>query len=412
MMPLTANGYDRPELNDLRDDINALFVKYFGDGIDLDDEQTPGMIAGILSEVDDTLESLAQGVYNSFFVLKSSGANLDDLAAEISVYRKPATNAYVYLQIDGYVDPDSPTVIPEGTQFSTPDGQLFSTLADIMITKQATYVDSGGNTQPLIDDDSNPLGRQTVQAVATDTGTDSNVMPATIVNPVNSIDGFYAVTNLQAATGGTDAETDDALRQRILDNRKSAENSTPNGIQTAIKNLTGVTDVRLVNNNTMNTDSHGNPPKSVHLYVIGGDDSQISQKFFDVLPPQTKTIGSVIGMATDVGGRQYTVSFDRAETVPIYVELDLNVNSTVFDTDNGPKIIKTNILNYFDTLNMGDKVLYSKLFGPGYSPAGVTDVAVKLGTNPKTLTETDISISDFQLAVISSDNITINVIEN
>lgn len=120
MMPLTANGYDRPELDDLRDNINALFVKYFGDGIDLDDEQTPGMIAGILSEVDDTLESLAQGGYNSFFVLKSSGANLDDLAAEISVYRKPATNAYVYLQIDGYVDPDSPTVIPEGTQFSTP----------------------------------------------------------------------------------------------------------------------------------------------------------------------------------------------------------------------------------------------------------------------------------------------------
>ena len=61
---------------------------------------------------------------------------------------------------------------------------------------------------------------------------------------------------------------------------------------------------------------------------------------------------------------------------------------------------------------MGDKVLYSKLFGPGYSPAGVTDVAVKLGANPKTLAETDISVSDFQLAVISSDNITINVIEN
>ena len=107
-MPLTTNGYDRPELDDLRNDINDLFVKYFGDGIDLADEQTPGMVAGILSEVDDTLESLAQGVYNSFFVLKSSGANLDDWAAEISLHRKPATNAYVYLQIDGYVDPFLP----------------------------------------------------------------------------------------------------------------------------------------------------------------------------------------------------------------------------------------------------------------------------------------------------------------
>ncbi|MDT7020162.1 baseplate J/gp47 family protein, partial [Levilactobacillus namurensis] len=219
-MPLTTDtGFDRKELDDLRDDINALFIKRFGDGIDLDDSQTPGMLAGVLSEVDDTLEKLAQGVYNSFFVLKSSGANLDDLAAELEVYRKPAVNAYVELQIDGYVDPDSPTIIPEETQFSTPDGQVFSTMADTKITQQATYVDSGGNTQPLEDDDGNVLGRQIVQAVAIETGTASNVMPNTIVNPEDSIDGFYAVTNPSAATGGGDPETDDELRQRVLANR-------------------------------------------------------------------------------------------------------------------------------------------------------------------------------------------------
>lgn len=408
-MPLTANGYDRPELDDLRDDINALFIKYFGDGIDLDDEQTPGMLAGILSEVDDSLEQLAQGVYNSFFVLKSSGANLDDLGAELNVYRKAATYAYVELQIDGYVDPDSPTVIPEGTQFATPDGQTFATQADVTITQQATYKDDGGNSQPLVDDDGNALGRQIVQAAAMETGTDSNVMPNTVVNPINSIDGFYAVTNLAAAAGGTDAETDDALRQRILANRQSTENSTVNGIQTAIKNLTGVTDVRLVNNNTMKTDSYGNPAKSVHLYVIGGSDADISQKFFDVLPPQTNTVGSVVGTATDIGGRQAAISFDRAETVPVYVEVDLTIDDTVFDTDNGPQQIKTNILNYFDTLTMGSKVLYSKLYGPAYSPSGVTDVSVKLGTDSDSLSETDVSVNDFQLAVTSADNITVNI---
>ncbi|MBU7539412.1 baseplate J/gp47 family protein [Levilactobacillus brevis] len=230
-MPLTTDtGFDRKELDDLRDDINALFIKRFGDGIDLDDSQTPGMLAGVLSEADDTLDKLAQGVYNSFFVLKSSGANLDDLAAELEVYRKPAVNAYVDLQIDGYVDPDSPTIIPEETQFSTPDGQVFSTMADTTITQQASYVDSGGNTQPLKDDDGNALGRQIVQAVAIETGTASNVMPNTIINPEDSIDGFYAVTNPSAATGGGDPETDDELRQRVLANRLNTPNSTPNGI--------------------------------------------------------------------------------------------------------------------------------------------------------------------------------------
>ena len=411
-MPLTTDtGFDRKELDDLRDDINALFIKRFGDGIDLDDSQTPGMLAGVLSEVDDTLEKLAQGVYNSFFVLKSSGANLDDLAAELEVYRKPAVNAYVELQIDGYVDPDSPTIIPEETQFSTPDGQVFSTMADTTITQQATYVDSGGNTQPLEDDDGNALGRQLVQAVAIETGTASNVMPNTIINPEDSIDGFYAVTNPSAATGGGDPETDDELRQRVLANRLNTPNSTPDGIQTAIKNLSGVTDVRLINNNTMSADSYGNPAKSVHLYVIGGADADIVQTYFDYLPPQSNTVGSVMGTATDIGGRQYIVAFDRAETVPVFIKVDIHIDDTKFDTDNGPANIKTNIINYFDTLGMGDKVLYSKLFAPAYSPVGVTDVALTLGTSLDKLTEADVSVSDFQLAVTSSANITVNIIE-
>lgn len=334
-MPLTTDtGFDRKELDDLRDDINALFIKRFGDGIDLDDSQTPGMLAGVLSEVDDTLEKLAQGVYNSFFVLKSSGANLDDLAAELEVYRKPAVNAYVDLQIDGYVDPDSPTIIPEETQFSTPDGQVFSTMADTTITQQASYVDSGGNTQPLKDDDGNALGRQIVQAAAIETGTASNVMPNTIINPEDSIDGFYAVTNPSAATGGGDPETDDELRQRVLANRLNTPNSTPNGIQTAIKNLSGVTDVRLINNNTMSADSYGNPAKSVHLYVIGGADTDIIQTYFDYLPPQSNTIGSVMGTATDIGGRQHIVAFDRAKTVPVFIKVDIHIDDTKFDTDN------------------------------------------------------------------------------
>ena len=411
-MPLTTDtGFDRKELDDLRDDINALFIKRFGDGIDLDDSQTPGMLAGVLSEVDDTLEKLAQGVYNSFFVLKSSGANLDDLAAELEVYRKPAVNAYVDLQIDGYVDPDSPTIIPEETQFSTPDGQVFSTMADTKITQPATYVDSGGNKQPLEDDDGNALGRQIVQAVAIDTGTASNVMPNTIINPEDSIDGFYAVTNPSAATGGGDPETDDELRQRVLANRLNTPNSTPDGIQTAIKNLSGVTDVRLINNNTMSKDSYGNPAKSVHLYVIGGADADIIQTYFDYLPPQSNTIGSVMGTATDIGGRQYIVAFDRAETVPVFIKVDIHIDDTKFDTDNGPASIKTNIVNYFDTLGMGDKVLYSKLFAPVYSPVGVTDVALTLGTSLDKLTEADVSVSDFQLAVTNSANITVNIIE-
>lgn len=408
-MPLTNKGYDRPELNDLRTDINALFVKYFGDGIDMDDSQTTGLLAGVLSEFSEELEELGQGVYNAMFVLKSNGANLDDLAAEEDVYRKPATFAVVDLQLDGYVDTDTPTDIPEGTQFSTPDGQIFVTAADVKISTAASYTDAGGNLQPLIDEDGNPLGRATVVANALESGTAGNVMSNTITNAEESLDGFAAVTNLQAATGGGDIENDDTLRLRVLANRESKPNSTVSGIETAIKNVIGVQDVRLVNNQTMTTDSFGNPAKSLHLYVIGGDDATIAQTYFDHLPPVTNTVGSVVGAATDVGGSEYIVMFDRAETVPVYVEIDLTVDGTQFDTDNGPIQIKQAVMNYFDTLKMGGKVLYSKLFSPAYIPAGVKDATVKLGISADALNTADITTSAFQLPVTVANNITIKV---
>lgn len=431
-MPLTAKGYDLQAIGDCRTAINQLFIQRFGEGIDMDDDQTPGLIAGILSEISSDLDSVAAGVYSSFFVLKSNGANLDDLGVEEGIFRKPATYATTDLQIEAYPQ----TTIPEGTEFSTQDGQIFSTTSDLIINSQASYVDDGGHTQPLTDDDGNPLGQDTVEVASLETGVDNNVMPNTIINSEEAIDGFYSCTNPNGATGGADQETDDQYRIRILANRVHPANSTVSGIETAIGNVDGVKDVRLVNNNTMETDQYGNPRKSIHLYVIGGQANDIAQALFDVLPPVTTTVGTVAGLADDVAGRSYTVFFDRATTVPIYIELDLKVDNTIFDSDASPTTIKNNVLNYFDTLSMGDSVLYSKLFGPAYSVQGVNDVVVKLGTEPPvpnptdtsitptidgaqisakpsdvsgTLQSADIPISDFQLAVTSVDDITVNV---
>jgi len=429
---MTNNGYDRPEIGELRDDINALFIQYFGEGIDLDDDQTPGLLAGVLSEVSDTIEQVGQGVYNAFFVLKSSGANLDDIGAEEGLYRKSASNSNVTLQIDA--DPN--TVIPEGTQFSTDDAQIFETTDDLTIGEATTYVDTGGIVQPLQDDDGNPLGRGTVQAISQDTGDDMNVMPNTIINSEEALDGFNSVTNLDGAQGGGNAETDDQYRIRILENRKHPINSTVSGIETALMNVNGVQDVRIVNNIEMTPDEYGNPAKSIHVYVIGGDAGDIAQALFDVLPPVTRTIGSVAAMAKDIAGKIVPIMFDRATTVPIYIEVDIKADPSTFDSDNGEQMIKNNIMNYFDTLSMGDAVLYSRLFAPAYSASGVKDVTIKLGTkspvndpdeisvsptiegaqisvtlspNSGTLLTKDIQVSDFQLAQTSVNNIAINV---
>lgn len=396
-------GYVRPELDELREKINQFFYQEYGTGIDMQDNQTPGMFAGVMAKAWDKLEQTAQGVCHAMLVLSSKGANLDDLAADEKIDRKPETYASVELEITGYLQ----ATVPAGTEFSTDSGTIFVTASDVTISNQG--VDAKGIL--LVDDDGDALGRVTVAANALETGVDSNVMPNTVINPEESLDGFYSVTNPGAATGGGEAETDQELQLRIISNRISKPNSTDSGVETAVKNVPGVKDAHIVTNRTMETDEYGNPPKTAHLYVIGGADADIATAFLTYRPLLANTIGKISAIGTDIGGKQKTINFDRAETVPIYVTVGLKVDGTVFDSDTGPNTIKKNIISYFDTLTMGDGVPYSKMFGPAYSPAGVKDVSVALGMSTDIVKEQDITVSTFQLAVIAANNITVNVEE-
>lgn len=407
-MPLdTKTGWKRPEFEELRDRVNQYFIAEYGEGIDLDDEQSSGMLSAVITKAWDKFEQSAEGVLHSLYVLQTYGGNLDNRAAEEGIARKPETYASTELQITGYLQAS----IPEGTEFSTETGQIFATAADVVVTTQGTMKDESGAVVPLVDDDGDAMGIVAVGANALEPGVDGNVMPNTIVNSEEALDGFYSVANPSAAVGGGPAETDQELQLRIIANRTNHPNSTDKGIETAVSNISGVKGVRLIDNRTMKTDSYGNPPKTLHLYVIGGDDQEVAQTYSDQLPPRTETVGGITATVTDDGNKSMAIQFDRAETVPVFITIGLKVDGTSFDTDNGPAAIKQNIVGYFDTLTMGSQVLYSKMFGPAYSPAGVNDVSVALGTTADNVKEQDIPVTDFQLAVTSTDAITITVEE-
>lgn len=408
-MPATDKGWQREEIDELREDIDQLFRNKFSDSIDMDDDQTPGMLAGVLSEWSNLLEQLTAGIESSYLVLKATGTHIDDIGADEGIYRHQPSYASVELQVDVYTDPDSPVLIPEGSQFSTADGQIFETLADVTVTDPTTITGEDGKPASLQDDDGNALGRVMISANADDPGTESNVMPNSIVNAEQAIDGFYAVTNPNGATGGGDIETDNELRLRIMDNREHPSNGSKNGNETAIRNVEGVKDVHIINNTEMTADQYGNPAKSAHLYVIGGDDQAVANAFFTAMPLLTHTIGKISKAVTDVGGKTSTVNFDRATTIPIYIDLELSTDPLSFDETSGPAAIKANILSYFDTLNMGNTVLYSKLFGPVYAVTGINDVDITLGTDKTKLAGSDVTVDQFNLAVTSVDDITINI---
>nr|DAW46096.1 MAG TPA: Baseplate J like protein [Caudoviricetes sp.] len=117
----------------------------------------------------------------AFFLLDASGEVIDKRAEEYGLTRKPGTMATATITITGA------ETLPEDTIVQTSDG-----------------------LQYLIQSDG-------VTAKAVEAGTKYNVAAGEIDTLATSVSGVTAITNAEAAAGGTEPETDAELTNRILD---------------------------------------------------------------------------------------------------------------------------------------------------------------------------------------------------
>jgi uncharacterized phage protein gp47/JayE len=125
---------------------------------------------------------------DKYFVDTTYGEYLDRRASDYGVYRKPATFASTTLTITG----TDGTLIPADTRFYS-DTVYFKSLTPATI--------SGGSI--------------TVSVVCELEGTLGNVPANTITNLEQAIVGVTSVTNVNPVTNGTDAESDELLKERV-----------------------------------------------------------------------------------------------------------------------------------------------------------------------------------------------------
>ncbi|WP_121615205.1 baseplate J/gp47 family protein [Virgibacillus halodenitrificans] len=142
-------------------------------------------------------------VLNRGFTSSTFGVYLDLKAAERGLARQAAVKAIGYVSFTG----TEGTIIPVGTRIATPsDNQTPS--VEFETTKQATIDVSGEVVVPI---------------EAIEEGTVGVVGPGTISIIVSSITGVSSVMNKNSTFDGFDEESDESLRQRILNDNKQAE---------------------------------------------------------------------------------------------------------------------------------------------------------------------------------------------
>ena len=172
--------------------------------------------------------------------------------------------------------------------------------------------------------------------------------------------------------------------------------------------LPGVRDVNPVENDKADADRWGNPPYTVHIYVLGGNDNDIANVIVNHMAAGITLVGSKAMDVQDATGNPRTVHFDHAIDKPIYVKVKLTVDEG-WNDDEGADDVKAAIADYINHLIIGKTLFLTRLYPLVYSVDGVDEAVITIGTNPNSLGSNDIVNGINQAVSCDESNIEVDV---
>ncbi len=288
----------------------------------------------------------------------ADGIFQDALAAIYFLQRQPATATTVVCECSGLRG----TIIPAGSIVKSDNNYRFVSLDDAVISD---------------------TGSVAVTFVLTQTG----IIPVganTVTNIVTQIAGWDTVNNSSAGITGRNTESRSEFYARIK--RSAAVNSqgSINAIEAALANISGVTAVLLLENDTDTTVVKSGvtiQPHSICISIYGGDNDEIAEIIYKKKDMGCGTVGNTPLSYINGKGTLYNYNILRPEPAPVGIYI------TIYNTDNLPagitQSIKQAVFNNFQGLDgsvpvkMGE-VLYASRFAQAVSGAGAVYKSIKI----------------------------------
>ena len=164
---------------------------------------------------------------------KTTGSDLDDLATDYRLERLTGTTATVTLMFYVSAEPTANIVIPQSTKAST-ISSIFVSPNTYSTQAEARFTAAAAATYYSFDRDRYEFP---VTAVCETAGLLGNVNSDYISKLASSVTGIDGVTNLTAAVGGSNSESDDDLRSRIQAAILGRDLNTVNGLKLYARSL-------------------------------------------------------------------------------------------------------------------------------------------------------------------------------
>lgn len=382
---IDSTGYHFSDYPAFRLWLVGVYNGIYGADVYLGADSQDGQFISILAQAFYDTASLGAAVYNSFSPSTAQGTGLSRVVKINGLRRQSPSYSTVTVTIIGTTD----TVITNGV--------VQDTLQQKWNLPTVVTIPDSGTIDVL-------ATAQVIGAVFAEIATVN-----TIFTPTR---GWQTVTNAAAATPGAPVELDSQLRIRQAISTANPSLTVLDGTIGAVANLDGVTKVRGYENDGETTDGDGLPAHSITIVTVGGDDTEIAEAIAIHKTPGTKTNGDTVVPVTDVHGMPLNIRFQPATTATIWVTITIAQLPT-WSSDYG-QLIKDSLAAVINAGNIGDDVIYTKLFGPAYlnglAPGQTyTVVSIELKKNGGSFAPANVDL-DFDEDPVCDPNVNVTLI--
>lgn len=281
-----------------------------------------------------------------FFPEWSYSGWLDKHAARVGLSRKAAQAAETTLEITGVAG----TILPAGFLFATPKTAISENIEFAVV--ESVTISAEGTASPLVR--------------CTETGTIGNVPANSITLMSSPIGGVAVITNPKAATGGIETESDDALRERIMERERSNESSyvgNDNDYKRWAKEVDGVGSVVVV------PEWMGKGTGTVKLIVMDANGSPANNT---ILTAVYNHIISPDDRDSRLAPIEAILTVTTAEPISIAVSANVILEEGV-ELETVLAAYRTNLLAYFEEAKAENSVRYTRVCSVLSETAGVLD---------------------------------------
>lgn len=220
-----------------------------------------------------------------------------------------------------------------------------------------------------------------------------------------SVNGWLGVTNPFIIFESKPIEDDEDYRYRSKLMRNTSSAGKYNSILLALKSVRGVTYENVQENTSPSTTQSGIVNNGIAVTVMGGNEDDIALALFRSVSEGIHTVGTISKQVLDINGNPHIVRFSRPQVRAVQISMSLVIAPDF--PSNGIAQIKQALVEYFNSLNVGEDIYYSRLYEPINRIRGFSVRNLKIGFVGQAMGTDDIILNYNELATINADNISI-----